>query len=1045
MSTETKNYNLVKPDVADLVDIEVLNQNFDKIDAALKENADAAPPVATKDTAGIAKPDGTTITIDDDGTLHGTAELPVAKTDTLGGVKPDGETITVGADGTISAKNSYTLPVASGETLGGVMVGEGGITANNAGRLSLKAAQSYEIGGVKVHDRDSKPIYIDSDAVLHVSRASENDFGVVKAGKNLDCVSGVLSVKDASDSHAGVVRLGDGLHEVINTSSISESYSNNPRDKSGTEELKETTFSDDDVGKVFVDHRNVLYRHEANQHPISAITGLQGALADLFTETDKISSLQEKVNSLGGDVHWADIEDKPFGINYGNVWTDEQFETKSETPVSGYDLYGMETGNYYGEGVIEIKWSDGYYDVLMGADLKADFSRNDDYEQIFEYRTANIKNPESVFVTDSNGRVAAFDKIELENPDMPAFINVRNGGAGGSGYNLPTVYGFSEYTTLFMFVDSNSNGILSYSDVEIAFGAIHKLDAMFIPELPYAKRSDFEKMYSKDDVQAIVAISKARHREDYTKAMRTWFLANGVKAMDTAGITKLVDRWYELTRDTWDGYTEFYQPDVSAVSTGTKRGDNAGLTCVPSTDTVAGQDDYAVLPLFACVDCNWIVDADTLEPMITAIDGVTDGFERTNPDKYVGVLQMSAWHYWQDNEQTYVHGLSAQKPEGWEHIEPLPESVRVDGTMRQWMVHGKYASKTVNGKPSCYAGVIPTAFDISHNSIHALSAKIGTQYSGGTVVDDAFLKLMTMIKYGSLTLDGIIQGCCSCNYQYPAAVGETGVKRVIVTTAQAKNLEIGMSVLVGNQTSTTDRQYLTNISGRAGAVITQIEDVTINGATYSAVYVDVSTNFDTVANGANAVGTTYISSYHWRNGTCDTVLGNDGSLKSNTSGKYPGKIQGIEFMLGGYEVLADAILNLTKSGDDYFYEPHIVRRSAQQSTSITSNYVASGIRIKQPAASSWQYIKKFGCSAGTLFPIETGGSTSTYTKDGFYMNGATTGIREWLARGFLNGGSGVAGLSCVTGGYGGLGNAWWHILARLSPNGNRGEYVAAAT
>ena len=61
-------------------------------------------PVATKETLGGIKPDGTTITIDEDGTIHGanTYELPTATTEVLGGVKVDGDTIKIN-DGIISA------------------------------------------------------------------------------------------------------------------------------------------------------------------------------------------------------------------------------------------------------------------------------------------------------------------------------------------------------------------------------------------------------------------------------------------------------------------------------------------------------------------------------------------------------------------------------------------------------------------------------------------------------------------------------------------------------------------------------------------------------------------------------------------------------------------------------------------------------------------------------------------------------------------------------------------------------------------------------
>ena len=64
------------------------------------------PSVATTESTGVVKPDGTTITIDEDGTLHGssTYTLPIASTDTLGGIKPDGKTTFVNEEGVLSAK-----------------------------------------------------------------------------------------------------------------------------------------------------------------------------------------------------------------------------------------------------------------------------------------------------------------------------------------------------------------------------------------------------------------------------------------------------------------------------------------------------------------------------------------------------------------------------------------------------------------------------------------------------------------------------------------------------------------------------------------------------------------------------------------------------------------------------------------------------------------------------------------------------------------------------------------------------------------------------
>lgn len=541
------------------------------------------------------------------------------------------------------------------------------------------------------------------------------------------------------------------------------------------------------------------------------------------------------------------------------------------------------------------------------------------------------------------------------------------------------------------------------------------------------------------DAAAKAIIAGGNSVAAYKAAMQMWFKQQLPSNWTPAQLTALCDRWYTITRSGWSGYSEFYQPSVSAVSDGRKGGDNADLVCIPSTDTEANRDDYAGLPLFAVCDCNWAVDPDRLEPVITDIEGITGGFERYNPERHVGVLQMSPWHFWQDNADTYLHGVADYKVSGYEHVEPAPEAVRIDGSVRSWVVHAKYMSATRGGKMTCCAGMIPTAFT-SHNSLHALSAKNGAQYSGGTTADDAWLKLMFFVKHASLTADGVLQGCCNYNYQYPAAASETSVKRILLTEAQAANLVAGSSVIVGNYNGSMDRGSadMHSITGSGGAKIAKIEKATVNDVQYSAVYIDTAATFDTVANGASKTGTTYISTWHWASGSCDSVKGADGSPGSNTNGKYPARIQGIEYAVGGYEVYADVIQNLA----DNAYTPWVVRRSAQQASSITKNYIDVGINYPQPASDSWTYPKKLDYKNGVFYAVESGGSSSTYLRDGFYANKAgATGTREWLAFGALSSGPTGGGLSCLRGD-GVLSYGWWHYLARLSPTGNRGEFSA---
>lgn len=65
---------------------------------------------ATVEKHGIVKPDGTSITIDENGVISGSSayQLPTASTDVLGGVKIDGRTIVI-QDGVISSNGSGNI------------------------------------------------------------------------------------------------------------------------------------------------------------------------------------------------------------------------------------------------------------------------------------------------------------------------------------------------------------------------------------------------------------------------------------------------------------------------------------------------------------------------------------------------------------------------------------------------------------------------------------------------------------------------------------------------------------------------------------------------------------------------------------------------------------------------------------------------------------------------------------------------------------------------------------------------------------------------
>lgn len=524
----------------------------------------------------------------------------------------------------------------------------------------------------------------------------------------------------------------------------------------------------------------------------------------------------------------------------------------------------------------------------------------------------------------------------------------------------------------------------------------------------------------------------------YKALMKNFFEENLPENYTSAQLTAVCDLWYDKIKVEWDGYVEYTAPTLSDTGNGTKGGNNAGMSCTPSTNETANTDDYAGHPFFAPTNCNWKVDATTLEPVITAIEGITSNYENDNPQKLVGVLQQSGYTYTVENSAVIRKGYTAKfKP--YANIKPLPESVRPSNNkMRPWVVHSKYLNHTVDGKLTSYSGVIPTSF-ISHNGTHTLASATGTGYSGMCYCDWEFIRLMYEIKYAKQYADGVLQGCLSNNITGKAAVSETGVKRILLSGTPA--FEKGMGVMVGainasgTEISRSETNY--NISGSGGCIVTKVESVTVSDTTYTAVYVDTEETFDTVA------GTTCIATWHWPNGSCDNVLGNDGSPGNPASGKYPAKIQGIEFMLGGYEVLADTIAKYYKdSSDNYKMQLYFAERTAHQSTGVTENYKASGVEIDQPASSAWTYFSHMGRGRGGVsIPDTFAGSSSQHYKDAWYLLAATVGEKEVICFGFLDRSAPNYGLSCANC-HLALTNGTWHYVSRPSPNGNSGEFVA---
>ena len=505
-------------------------------------------------------------------------------------------------------------------------------------------------------------------------------------------------------------------------------------------------------------------------------------------------------------------------------------------------------------------------------------------------------------------------------------------------------------------------------------------------------------------------------------------------------LTNLANRFFKAAASavTQTYTSQFYRYDTSNSSLGTKMADNEGLVCTPSTIATAGQDDYADLPLFACFDVNYTIDANSLEPVIHAIKGVYGAFTAQPVDSFVGVMQMTGYVRRSGDETTKTVEYKAQYAEGFM---PLPEAVRAsDNGVRGFVIHAKYAAGyDANGLLSSVSGVQPATYrpgsagsvSISHDGQIALWRARGNQYAGSSMCDGAFMQLMLEIKYANLGSNAIMKGCQAYSTSYAAAVSESGVNRIVLTASQAAYYIVGSRVSLGTG---TDRAKATCYDVHDIATVASIEDVTIDGTAYKAVVLATEAFFNTEA------GVTYITPQPWLTGSTDGVQGNDGSPYSNTNGKEPFKIQGIEVLLGMYEVYADIT---TYEDAEVGYTVYADRKAAEiVKGKAGANAVTLGIIPKEEAA-AWKYNAELNWDANNqesyMIPTQFNGTSTTGYRSASYRDAlATVGWREWLAFGLLHNG-GNSGLACANLNNG-LGNANWNIGAR--PSGKIFNYYA---
>lgn len=508
------------------------------------------------------------------------------------------------------------------------------------------------------------------------------------------------------------------------------------------------------------------------------------------------------------------------------------------------------------------------------------------------------------------------------------------------------------------------------------------------------------------------------------------------------GVENALSNYFALRRNGKVFTTKIYKWETSTSPVGVKMNANENMVAEPSVGRTEGRDDYAQYGLFHHFTCNFSVDENGFNH-VDALEGQI-GFTKYGKVQ-VGEVTMSAWFGIEDTTEAVIYHYSDSQTELTPY--PMKESINPDGTISPFMIHAKYAAGDIDGVPYSSKGLAPAngcqatqaRNPVSYTEMITYMHKLGGHYCGTTNWDLFYRQLMMIIKYATTHSQSIMAGCTSYSNQNQNLVEETGVMRVVLTKAQAAGYVIGSYVSIGDVGSNTNRdRYFSYIHNKAYSVkVTKIEDVDDSNA---AVYVDAPEAFDTTL-------TTWITTMPWHSGATDEVAGSDGSPNSNTNGKDPYKIQGIETCIGAYEVLGNVVMDIVTGADgNPARDVYVCEDASTLSSSIATvraNYKKAIAQVAYTAA-SWKYITEETTdpNLGIMIPTKVGGGSTTGFADGLYTDTGTSGQREWLALGALDDGAN-AGLWFLVA-HNGWSNTHWYIVSGVSPNGTRGEWQATA-
>ena len=493
-----------------------------------------------------------------------------------------------------------------------------------------------------------------------------------------------------------------------------------------------------------------------------------------------------------------------------------------------------------------------------------------------------------------------------------------------------------------------------------------------------------------------------------------------------------LEDFFNLQRDGKLYQTKIWKFASNPTSAGEKLLDNAGLKFEPSTDTVAGADDYADIPLFQWWHCNYIRE-DNCDVTITAIEG-DDNYATTGA---VDVGAMGMTFYWKFDTSNPDYDLItiSDSPNHAMGLQPWVESIRADGTVAPYWCHSAYLSVLASDGllRSQPGGKI--ARNQSYNNMIANYQNKGAGYWGAGACRNTFQIIFNLIMGATKSSQTLYSGVTNWNFQYDAAVQRDADDTYFpVTATQANGLEVGCCVSIGyasnnNGNLNKDRSVASIHSYADDVKILRIEDMDDGN---KAVYLDVDQGFNTtpVALTDTLSSPIIMTSMHMQTGETDAVCGrHNGSAVSNTNSQHPYRVQGTEYALGAYIVASDTVMDFqTDYSKNVYVAPKGVAHSSADAT-IRGAYTLVGNIPSANDGADW-YVGDVAIHAtsGAWHPSAAGsGSTQGYGDNVYAGSKATSGTREYLQGGYLRSGP-LAGSACLDC-WGGLGAAGWNCAS----------------